>query len=173
MLGAASADTDVFRDTLRPGGHDRSTAAKFADARRCGATRQNTVTDGPAFQQCMQSRGWVLDHVVADRSATFIDPDTGLSCNNQGGASFCESPQGAVKYTNKHGLSRTRIDEYLFEPVARPFIAARPPDSRGRGRAAHGVTEPAGRANARPMTNSACPPVQTIRWAQRNAPSSR
>jgi hypothetical protein len=109
MPGAACArDTDVFRDSLRPGGHDRSMAAKFADARRCGATRQHTFTDGPAFQQCMRSRGWVLDHVVADRSATFIDPDTGLSCYNQGGASFCESPQGTVKYTNKYGLSCTR-----------------------------------------------------------------
>jgi hypothetical protein len=30
-IGAASAETDVFRDTLRPGGHHRSMAAKFAD----------------------------------------------------------------------------------------------------------------------------------------------
>ena len=88
---------------MRPGGHDRSMAAKFADARRCGATRLNTFTDGPAFRAA-----GVLDHVVADRSATFIDPDTGLSCYNQGGASFCESPQGTVKYTNKYGLSCTR-----------------------------------------------------------------
>jgi hypothetical protein len=90
MLGVASADTDIFRDTLRPGGHDRSLAAKFADGRKCGASRQNTFTDSAAFQQCMQSRGWVLDHVVADRSATIIDPDTGLSCYNQGGASLCD-----------------------------------------------------------------------------------
>jgi hypothetical protein len=61
MVGAASADTDVFRDTLRPGGHDRSMAAKFADGRRCGASRQNTFSDSAAFRQCMQSRGWVLD----------------------------------------------------------------------------------------------------------------
>ena len=108
MLRAASADTDVFRDTLRPGGHDRSMAAKFADGRKCGATRQNTFTDAPAFQACMQARGWVLDHVIQDRSARFIDPDTGLSCYNQGGASICEPPQGTVKYTNKHGLSCTR-----------------------------------------------------------------
>jgi hypothetical protein len=27
MIGAASAETDVFRDTLRPGGHDRSMAS--------------------------------------------------------------------------------------------------------------------------------------------------
>jgi hypothetical protein len=108
MLSAASADTDVFRDTLRPGGHDRGMAAKFADGRKCGATRQNTFTESPAFQACMQSHGWVLDHVIQDRSARFIDPDTGLSCYNQGGASICESPQGTVKYTNKHGLNCTR-----------------------------------------------------------------
>jgi hypothetical protein len=48
-IGAASAETDVFRDTLRPGGHHRSMAAKFADGRKCGSTRQNTFTDRTAF----------------------------------------------------------------------------------------------------------------------------
>ncbi|MGD0848911.1 hypothetical protein [Bradyrhizobium sp.] len=108
LFGAASAQTDVFRDTLRPGGHDRSMAAKIADGRKCGLSRQNTFTDSAAFQACMQSRGWVLDHVIADRSARFIDPDTGMSCYDQGGASICEPPQGTVKYTDKHGLSCTR-----------------------------------------------------------------
>jgi hypothetical protein len=107
MLSAASAETDIFRDTLRPGGHDRGMAAKFADGRKCGLTRQNTFTDRAAFQACMQARGWVLDHVIEDRSARFIDPETGLSCYNQG-ASICEPPQGTVKYTDKHGLSCTR-----------------------------------------------------------------
>jgi hypothetical protein len=114
MIGAASAETDVFRDTLRPGGHDRSMAAKIADGRKCGLTRQNTFTDRATFQSCMQGHGWVLDHIVQDRpavqdkSARFIDPETGLSCYNQGGASICEPPQGTVKYTDKHGLSCTR-----------------------------------------------------------------
>jgi hypothetical protein len=108
MLSAESADTDVFRDTLRPGGHDRSMAAKLAGGRKCGVTRQHTFTDSLAFQACMQSHGWVLDHVIQDRSARFIDPDTGLSCYDQGGASICEPPQGTVKYTNRHGLNCTR-----------------------------------------------------------------
>jgi hypothetical protein len=108
MLTAASADTDVFRDTLRPGGHDRSMAAKIADGRKCGLSRQNTFTNSAAFLPCMEARGWVLDHVVQDKSARFIDPETGLSCYNQGGASICEPPQGTVKYTDKHGLSCTR-----------------------------------------------------------------
>jgi hypothetical protein len=114
MIGAASAETDIFRDTLRPGGHDRSMAAKIADGRKCGLTRQKTFTDRAAFGACMQAHGWVLDHIVQDRptvdarSARFIDSETGLSCYNQGGASICEPPQGTVKYTDKHGLSCTR-----------------------------------------------------------------
>ena len=108
MLGAASAETDVYRDTLRPGGHDRGMAAKFADGRKCGLTRQNTFTDRAALEACMQAHGWILDHVVQDRPARFIDPDTGMSCYDQDGASICEPPQGTVKYTNKHGLSCTR-----------------------------------------------------------------
>src|ERR1700722_18767660 len=114
MIGAASAETDVFRDALRPDGHDRSMAAKIADGRKCGLTRQNTYTDRAGFEVCMQASGWVLDHVVQDKpvvqdkSARFIDSDTGLSCYNQGGASICEPPQGTVKYTDKHGLSCTR-----------------------------------------------------------------
>jgi hypothetical protein len=39
-LSAAQADTWVFRDTLRPNGHDRSMAVKRADGRRCGASHK-------------------------------------------------------------------------------------------------------------------------------------
>jgi hypothetical protein len=65
MLNAAHADTWVFRDTLRPNGHDRSMAAKRADGRRCGALR-NMFTAGAPFEQCMLTRGWVLDHIIPD-----------------------------------------------------------------------------------------------------------
>ena len=114
LMQAASADTQVFRDVLRPGGHDRSQAAKFADGRKCGLTRQHTFTDSASFQPCMEARGWVLDHVIPDppaapdQSARFIDPDNGMSCYDQGGAEICEPPQGTVKYINKHGLNCTR-----------------------------------------------------------------
>jgi hypothetical protein len=65
MLSAAHADTWVFRDTLRPNGHDRSMAVKYADGRKCG-TSHNTFSDGSSFEQCMLTRGWALDHVIPD-----------------------------------------------------------------------------------------------------------
>ncbi len=61
---ASASDTYVFRDTLQPGGHDRSLAAKRADGRKCASTSQNTFSHVAAFEQCMRARGWVLDHVV-------------------------------------------------------------------------------------------------------------
>jgi hypothetical protein len=69
MLTAAHADTWVMKDTLRPNGHERSMAAKRADASKCGAAQSgrsfNDAT-APNMQQCMLARGWVLDHVVPD-----------------------------------------------------------------------------------------------------------
>jgi hypothetical protein len=65
MLNAAHADTWVFRDTLRPNGHDRGMAAKRADGRKCGSIR-NSFKDGSPFEQCMLGRGWALDHIIPD-----------------------------------------------------------------------------------------------------------
>ena len=79
MLTAAHADTWVMRDTLRRNGHERSMAAKRADARKCGAAqggRSFNDTAAPNMQQCMLARGWVLDHIVPDppsRHAAFDD----------------------------------------------------------------------------------------------------
>jgi hypothetical protein len=83
MLNAAQADTWVFRDTLRPGGHDRSMAAKQADGRKCGTVR-GSFKDGTGFEPCMAARGWVLDHVIPDppsRHARFRH-DNGPSVDN-------------------------------------------------------------------------------------------
>jgi hypothetical protein len=69
MLRAAHADTWVFRDTLRPNGHDRSMAAKHADGRKCGASRSGrSFSDAaaPNMRQCMLVRGWALDHIIPD-----------------------------------------------------------------------------------------------------------
>jgi hypothetical protein len=106
---ASAADTWVFRDTLRPGGHERSMAAKRADGRKCGSSRQNTFSDSSNFAQCMQTRGWALDHVIPDQTSRYIDPDTGMSCRNVGGAAICDPPQGTVKYFDpEQGLNCTR-----------------------------------------------------------------
>jgi hypothetical protein len=67
MLRAAHADTWVFRDTLRPNGHDRSMAAKRADGRKCGASRSGrSFTDAaaPNMRERMFVRGWALDHII-------------------------------------------------------------------------------------------------------------
>jgi hypothetical protein len=109
MLNAARGDTWVFRDTLRPNGHDRSMAAKRIDGRKCGSTRQNVFSDGDAFVRCMQTYGWALDHIVSDQSARYIDPDSGMSCQNIGGVAVCDPPQGTVKYYDPdQGLNCTR-----------------------------------------------------------------
>ena len=69
MLTAAHADTWVFKDTLRPGGHERSMAAKRADGVKCGAARNGqsfTDAKAPNMRQCMSAHGWALDHVIPD-----------------------------------------------------------------------------------------------------------
>ena len=109
VLSAARADTWVFRDTLRPKGQDRSMAAKRTDGRKCGLTRQNTFSHGDAFVRCMQAYGWAFDHIVPDQSARYLDPDSGMSCQNIGGVAVCDPPQGTVKYYDPdQGLNCTR-----------------------------------------------------------------
>ncbi len=71
MLSSASADTYVFRDTIRPHGHERSAAVSHADGRKCG-THNNEFTDVPAFEQCMLKYGWAFDHIVPD-PPTYVD----------------------------------------------------------------------------------------------------
>jgi hypothetical protein len=69
-LQAASAnDTAYFKDVLKPGGHARSMAAKLADGRACGVSGDTITGLMPAFQKCMSSRGWALDHYGPDPSA--------------------------------------------------------------------------------------------------------
>src|ERR1700691_2672184 len=103
---AASAETQVVKDVLRPHGVERSEAQKFADGRRCGGTANHTYTNAAAFQKCMRARGWALDYAVPDAASsppTWIDPDTGMECHSIGLGDMCVPPQGTVTYTNKHG----------------------------------------------------------------------
>jgi hypothetical protein len=76
MLSAAHADTWVFRDTLRPGGHDRGMAAKRADGRKCG-TVGGSFKDGTGFEPCMAARGWVLDHIIPDPPSVYARRGSG------------------------------------------------------------------------------------------------
>jgi hypothetical protein len=65
----AAAETDVYKDVLRPNGHSRSAAARNADFRACGWVGQ---LNDEAFQKadaCMRARGWMIDHVIPSKSA--------------------------------------------------------------------------------------------------------
>lgn len=68
----AHADTWVFRDTIRPHGHERSMKAKFADGRKCGAVGHE-FSDAvlPTMQQCMLAHGWALDHIIPDAAPRY------------------------------------------------------------------------------------------------------
>jgi hypothetical protein len=63
----SAADTWVFKDVLRAGGHLRSMKGKLADARKCGAIGA-AFSDAvlPYMQSCMLNYGWALDRVIAD-----------------------------------------------------------------------------------------------------------
>ena len=106
-----------YRDTVRPHGHPRSDAVYNSALNFCysktGMSRDKADTQ--AFKDCMKGRGyyWLSTKVVQDahsrqKDDTFIDPDTGMSCRNIGGASICDPPQGTVKCQNRHGLNCTR-----------------------------------------------------------------
>ena len=118
-LGAAQADTYLFTDTLRPGGHARSEAAFQADEHRCGADANNHFGNVAAFKKCMRARGWVNDAYKPNPPASRADPrlnpgddyissDTGMSCKSVGGIGICGPPRGTVHYRNEEGQNCTR-----------------------------------------------------------------
>ena len=113
-----------FHDTLRPNGHQRSLAVANATADSCYAQTGTSREDLPtqAVKDCMKAQGfrWITNKVVKDppsKLATsgipaghFIDSDTGMLCQDSGGASICVPPPDnmTVRYTNRHGLNCTR-----------------------------------------------------------------
>ena len=120
-----------YRDLIRPHGQARSDAVYDSALDFCygqtGLSRDDADTQ--AFKDCMSGRGyrWLSTKLVQDapsrreraatnlqKGDTFIDPDTGMSCRNIGGASICEPPQGTVKYQNRHGLNCTRTGIVSF-----------------------------------------------------------
>jgi hypothetical protein len=112
-----------YRDTIRPHGHKRSDAVGNANLdfcyRKTGQSRYEADTQ--AFKDCMKTRGdaWTSTKEVQDPPSrrhedTFIDPDTGMSCQNVGGISICDPPQGTVRYQNRHGLNCTRTGIVSF-----------------------------------------------------------
>jgi hypothetical protein len=81
-LNAAHADDGAtFRDVLKPGGKERSSAQKLADGDACGTTGpHHTIPFMPTFEKCMNGRGYVLDHYTSndvpaagDRAEHYVD----------------------------------------------------------------------------------------------------
>jgi hypothetical protein len=63
----ASAETAFFKDVRKPGGHERTAAARRADGRICGSANGRIATPKfPDFQKCMARRGWALDRLASD-----------------------------------------------------------------------------------------------------------
>jgi hypothetical protein len=96
-------------------------AAKYADGRSCGASAAHLFSNGAAFEKCMRSHGWVVDRKIPSRVAArpaqraavgpsrYIDPETGMSCQDVGGIGICDPPQGTVKYfDSEQGLNCQR-----------------------------------------------------------------
>lgn len=83
-LQAASAETEVFKDVLRPHGVARGLAQKDADSRACGGDSGGRFDNVPAFERCMRQHGWAVATIkpnAAERAmgGTFYDDMTGQS----------------------------------------------------------------------------------------------
>jgi hypothetical protein len=112
-----------YRDVIRSHGHKRSQAVYDSALDACYAQTglSRDVPDSQAFRDCMKGFGfrWLSTKLVQDppgrlKDDSFIDPDTGMSCRNLGGASICEPRQGTVHYQNRHGLDCTRTGIVSF-----------------------------------------------------------
>jgi hypothetical protein len=93
--GTVKSYTDTRGDAQ---GHPRGTGALHADERACKARGHGSV------KQCLAGRGWQLMYVQHGPAAqrptryahtprvhTWIDPDTGLTCHNEGIAEICSN----------------------------------------------------------------------------------
>jgi hypothetical protein len=115
----------TFHDTLRPAGHHRSLAVAKAASASCFTQTGTSPEAAPtqAYKDCMNAQGfrWMATKLLKDPPAKqavsgipaghFIDSDTGMLCQDSGGASICVPPPDnmTVRYTSKHGLNCTRI----------------------------------------------------------------
>ena len=70
--------------------------------------RQNGAITSANYKRCMLAQGWRYRSTA--RVRTYIDPDTGMNCRDEGGgAAICEPPQGTVHYFDPdQGLPCTR-----------------------------------------------------------------
>jgi hypothetical protein len=120
----ASQYNIAFHDTQRPAGHHRRLAVAKAASATCFTQTGTSPEDAPtqAYKDCMNAQGfrWMATKLFKDPPAKqaasgipagrFIDSDTGMLCQDSGGAAICVPPPDnmTVRYTNKHGLGCTR-----------------------------------------------------------------
>jgi hypothetical protein len=80
-------------------------AAQVCD-QRYGVIENGAVTSA-SYKRCMLNQNWKYQSTA--RVKTYIDPDSGMSCHDQGGGSVCVPPQGTVRYFDPdQGLPCTR-----------------------------------------------------------------
>jgi hypothetical protein len=109
-LGAvvsAHADTSTYYWQGKGGWTDEQlqAAARLCD-QRYGVVENGAITSAN-YKRCMLKQGWKYGSTA--RVRTYISPDTGMSCHNEGGIAVCDPPQGTVKYFDPdQGLPCTR-----------------------------------------------------------------
>jgi hypothetical protein len=83
----ASADTQTYRDVLRPHGHSRTTVAMNTAFRACGADRDNEypTAEAAVFRKCMLRRGWKL--VSSTRDPVQQNDPSGAAASDSAGIS--------------------------------------------------------------------------------------
>jgi hypothetical protein len=85
----AQADINVWTNiTKHPRGDDAARADAALCAQRVGADL-NGVPTSAQTKRCMLRHGWRF--VRTKREHTWVDPDTGLTCHNEGIASVCSN----------------------------------------------------------------------------------
>jgi hypothetical protein len=64
-IAAAFGEMATFKDVQKPDGRERGRTERRSALRACGAgpNYEIPVAKFPAFRQCLQERGWGLDHV--------------------------------------------------------------------------------------------------------------
>jgi hypothetical protein len=74
-LGAAAETRGyVFKDVLKPLGHDRSADVRHEDGRACGATGDlDMPADVTTFKRCMLARGWRFARTLTERSPAPVE----------------------------------------------------------------------------------------------------
>jgi hypothetical protein len=106
-VAGAHADTSTYIwQGKGPGVDARLQAAAQVCDQRYGVIENGEITPA-SYKRCMLAQNWKYQSTA--RVKSYIDPDTGMSCHDEGGGAVCVPPQGTVRYFDPdQGLSCTR-----------------------------------------------------------------